>query len=264
VANIKFHRNFQIEHYDNIFMPQRLLVLVTGANQGIGYYTSQHLAATGNYHVLMGARSFVRAGEAAKKLSESKAIPSDLLEPIEVNLSSDDSISAAVEKVRSKYGHLDILINNAGIAGGPNFKGTETTREKFQMIYDTNVSGTAVVTDAFLPLLKASKAASPARRIVFVSSELGSMDVAARGLTNLQYTQYNCSKAALNMLALNYLKRLKDENITVVVTTPGFCGTNLNAYAGTRSPEDGATEIVYAATQQENGTFMKSGNVVPW
>jgi len=245
-------------------MPQHLLVLVTGANQGIGYYTSQHLAATGKYHVLMGARSLARAEEATKKLSETKAIPSDLLEPIEVNLSSDDSVAAAAEKVKSKYGYLDVLINNAAIGGGPNFKGTETTREKFCKIYDTNVSGTAVVTDAFLPLLKASKTAWPARRIAFVSSELGSMDIAARGFTNLAYTQYSCSKAALNMLALNYLKQLKDENITVVVTTPGFCGTNLNAYAGTRSPEDGATEIVYAVTQQENGTFVKSGNVVPW
>lgn len=245
-------------------MSQPLLVLVTGSNQGIGYYTTQHLASTGKYHVLMGARSLAKAEEAAQQLSKAKSIPLNLLEPIEVNLCSDDSITAAAKKVEAKYGRLDILVNNAGIAGGPNFKGTETTRERFQEIYDTNVAGTAVVTDAFLPLLKASQAATPARRIVFVSSELGSMTIAASGLTNLEYRYYNCSKAALNMLALYYLKLLKDGSITVVVTSPGFCGTNLNGYAGTRAPEDGATEIVFAATEQESGTFIKSGNIVPW
>jgi len=62
------------------------------------------------------------------------------------------------------------------------------------------------------------------------------MTRAVRGLANLEYTQYCCSKAALNMMALNYLERLKDENITVVVTTPDFCATQLNNHAGTRSP----------------------------
>lgn len=90
------------------------------------------------------------------------------------------------------------------------------------------------------------------------------MTRAARGLANLEYTQYCCSKAALNMMALNYLERLKDENITVVVTTPGFCATQLNSHTGIRSPEDGAMEIVAAAMEGKNGSFIKGGNIVPW
>lgn len=244
-------------------MSRPLLVLITGANQGIGYYTAQHLASTGQYHVLLGARSLLKAENASKQLAETKSIQSNLLEPIELDLSSDGSIEAAAKHVKSKYGYLDILINNAGI-GGAQFKGTETLRQKYHEVFDTNVSGTAVVTETFLPLLQASNAPSPGRRIVFVSSELGSMTIAARGLTNLEYTQYCCSKAALNMLALNYLKRLKDENITVVVTTPGFCSTQLNNHAGIRPPEDGAREIVSAATEGKNGTFVRGGDTIPW
>jgi len=247
----------------SVVMSQPLLVLVTGANQGIGYYTAQHLASTGRYHVLLGARSLLKAENTAKQLAKTKSIPPSLLEPIELDLSSDDSIAAAAEQVKSKYGHLDILINNAAISGAQ-FEGTETLRQKYHQVLDTNVSGTAVVTETFLPLLQASNAPSPGRRIVFVSSELGSMTVAARGLTNLQYTEYCCSKAALNMMALNYLKRLKDENITIVVTTPGFCSTQLNNNTGTRLPEDGAMEIVVAATEGKNGTFIRGGGIVPW
>jgi len=252
---------FSLKH--SITMSQLLLVLITGANQGIGYYTAQHLASTGHYHVLLGARSLLKAEKAMKQLVETTSILPSLLEPVEIDLSSDNSIMTAAEQVKDKYGHLDILINNAGIAGAQ-FKGTETLRQRYQEIFDTNVSGTAVVTETFLPLLQASNAPLPGRRIVFVSSELGSMEIAARGLTNLEYTQYNCSKAALNMLALNYLKRLKDENITVVVTTPGYCATNLNNNSGSRLPQDGAMEIVVAATEGKNGTFIKSGNIVPW
>lgn len=245
-------------------MTQPLLILITGANQGIGYHTTQHLASTGKYHILMGARSLAKAEEAAKTLSETKSIPSNLLEPIEIDLCSDDSITAAAEKVKSKYGHLDILINNAGIAAVPKSKGTATTRETFQEIYNTNVSGTAVVTDTFIPLIKASKAPKPGRRIVFVSTELASMTNHVNGRASSIYVPYSASKAAENVLALDYILALKGENITIVFTTPGFCGTNLNGFTGTRDPEDGATEIVYAATEQEHGTFMKSGNVVPW
>jgi len=252
---------FNLKH--SVAMSQPLLVLVTGANQGIGYYTAQHLASTGRYHVLLGARSLLKAENAAKQLAETKSIPSSLLEPVELDLSRDDSIATAAEQVKSKYGYLDILINNAGISGAQ-FKGTETLRQKYNEVLDTNVSGTAVVTETFLPLLQASNAPSPGRRIVFVSSELGSMTAAARGLTHVEYTQYCCSKAALNMLALNYLKRLKDENITVVVATPGFCATQLNNHAGTRLPEDGAMEIVVAVTAGKSGTFIRGGNIIPW
>jgi short-subunit dehydrogenase len=110
-------------------MSRQLLVLITGANQGIGYYTAQHLASTGQYHVILGARSLLKAKNAAKQLAETKSIPSSLLEPIELDLSSDSSISAAEKHVKSKHGYLDILINNAGISGSQ-FKGTENLRHE--------------------------------------------------------------------------------------------------------------------------------------
>jgi NAD(P)-dependent dehydrogenase (short-subunit alcohol dehydrogenase family) len=242
-------------------MAQPLLVLVTGANQGIGYYTAQHLASSGKYHVLMGARSLAKAENAAKELVQSKSIASDLLEPIEIDLNNDDSIAAAAKQVKSKHGYLDILVNNAAIANVPD--GTRP-RERFNLIYDTNVTGTAAVIEAFVPLLEASKTPSPGRRIVFVSTTLASMANARGGFASPEYVEYSVSKAAFNMLALNYMVKLKDKNITITLTSPGYCATNLNHYSGTLPPEEGALNIVYAVERQEHGTFKEAEKTIPW
>jgi len=246
-------------------MSKPLITLITGANQGLGYYTARHLARTGKYQVLVGSRLLSKASDAIQKiLGEDKSISPSLLEPIEIDLDHDQSISKAARYVETQYGHLDILINNAAISG------SEITdfRDRFNAIYNTNVTGTALVTEEFIPLLKKSTAPAPARRIVFVSSELGSLTLAAtRGVTNQAYVPYSVSKAALDMLAIYHVAGLKDDKIAVVTTTPGFCETNLNNFTGTRPADDGALEIVAAATEggfEMTGKFVKGGQIIPW
>jgi NAD(P)-dependent dehydrogenase (short-subunit alcohol dehydrogenase family) len=248
-------------------MSQPLLTLITGANQGLGYYTARHLARSGKYRVLVGSRSVVKAKEAIEKMvGEDDTISASLLEPIEIDLSHDESISTAARHVESEYGYLDILINNAAISGSE-YKEDPTARNRFNAIYDTNVAGTAVATEAFIPLLKKSTAPAPGRRIVFVSSTLGSLTLATTGLLRPQYAGYAISKAALNMLTLYHVGGLRDDKITVVATSPGFCATNLNNYGGTKAPEDGALEIVAAATEggfEMTGKFVQEGQIIPW
>jgi len=244
----------------------QLLVLITGANAGIGYYTARHLAARGNFKVLVGSRSLSKAKDAIERMkTEEKSIPASALEPLEIDLTKDATISAAADQVDKTYGALDILINNAGISGNP----SAPLRENYQTIFNTNVTGTAVVTEAFIPLLRKSKASAPGRRIVNVSSSLGSLTLAAAGRAiNEAYTPYSVSKAALDMLSLYTLNKLKGDKIAVVMTTPGFCGTALNGFRGPKDPALGAMNTVHAATmgtfEDMNGKFtedLKNGEL---
>jgi NAD(P)-dependent dehydrogenase (short-subunit alcohol dehydrogenase family) len=236
----------------------QLLVLVTGANAGIGYYTARHLAAKG-YKVLVGSRSLSKANDAVERMkSEDETLPASALEALEIDLTNDATIAAAAAHVAEKHGSIDILINNAGISGDR----TGPLRDYFNTVYNTNVVGTAAVTEAFIPLLQQSTAPAPGRRIVNVTSSLGSLAYAAQGRTPVTaYPAYAVSKTALNMLSLCTLHRLKADKIAVVMTTPGYCGTALNRFAGTKDPAEGALNTVYAATlgtyEEMNGKFTE-------
>ncbi|KOS40641.1 hypothetical protein ACN38_g8512 [Penicillium nordicum] len=89
------------------------LVLIIGANQGLGFAIAQQLASTGQYNLLIAARSQEKAEGAVKQLQESGTNGS--LTPIVIDLDQDESITAAAKFVEERFGLLDILINNAGI-----------------------------------------------------------------------------------------------------------------------------------------------------
>ena len=249
-------------------MSQPLIILITGANQGIGYSAAELLAKTNKYHVLVGSRSLTKASDAISKItSNNQGLDSSHLEPLEIDLDNDDTITKAAETIKSKHGHLDILVNNAAISSAPGKRGA-TDRKNLDAVYATNVSGTSAVTEAMLPLLRASKASPPARRIVFVSSKLGSMSIASTKYFLPSALAYNCSKAALNMLALHYAYVLKNDGITSVVLCPGHNATNLNNYEGVNPPDYGGRTIVRAISEggaDMNGVwFNELEGFAPW
>ena len=174
-------------------MSAKLITLITGANQGIGYHAAQKLAATGQHTVLLGCRDLTKGQKAVEDLTTNDDdINTSDIEALQIDLDSDDSIKAAVETVEKKYGRLDIvspfpntftpfltyrqLINNAGINGS--HLADATLREQFQGVFNTNVFGAAVVTETFLPLLRKSTAEG-GRRLVFVSSSMGALTLVA-------------------------------------------------------------------------------------
>lgn len=90
--------------------------LVTGANQGLGYYLVEYLLSFPNHQVFLGSRSVEKGEEAAKKLRENpQNDKSSSVKVVQIDVSSDDSINkaAALDDLKE----LDALINNAGIAG---------------------------------------------------------------------------------------------------------------------------------------------------
>ena len=179
------------------------LVLITGANQGLGYAAAQNLASTNNYRVLIGSRSLAKAEDAIRQLRAEAAnkIDGSTLVPVVLDVANDDSIAAAAKSISDKFGSLDILINNAGIATSPDTN--VSLRDDYHAVFGTNVFGVAVIIDCFLPLLRASSYHD--RRIVNVTSGLGQMGVAYSTVSHYSAKAfalpiYRSSKAALNML----------------------------------------------------------------
>lgn len=91
------------------------IALVTGANSGIGYEIVKALLQSDRaYHLLLGSRSLENGKLAAERLSKECLGSRSSVEPIQVDLNSDDSIEKAYEQVQAGPGRVDVLINNAG------------------------------------------------------------------------------------------------------------------------------------------------------
>jgi len=248
-----------------------LIILITGTNQGLGYSVVKQLITDGGkFHVIAAARSKSKADETVKKiLAETPGANPSFLEPIVIDLGSDESIKAAVDLVEKKHGKLDILVNNAAIPATD--ESLTTLRSKLNAAFETNVAGTAAVTDAFIPLLKKSTASAPGKRIVNVSSGLSSLELTNTEAVPIQtkYAPYSVSKAGLNMLSLYTKKMVIDDKITVLMVCPGYTATNLNNYQGTQTTEEGAAWIVKAINRGDfesaNGKFFGThSEYYPW
>jgi NAD(P)-dependent dehydrogenase (short-subunit alcohol dehydrogenase family) len=248
-------------------MPDRI-ALVTGANQGVGFQVAKELVAAG-LTVLLGSRDLAKGEAAARQIG---AIP------IRIDLTDAASISGAADRIRSEYGRLDLLVNNAAIAktvdrvlGSDDYsahtKASNLDLDEMRAVWEVNVFGTLAVYQAMLPLLRESSDA----RIVNVSSGQGSLGTNAD--PSYQYYGmygpiYGASKTALNGITLAMMIELKGSGIKVNLVSPAFTATNLNGFAGAESVEDGSREVVRVALLGPDGptdTFTRWENTpIPW
>lgn len=234
-------------------MPESQIALVTGANRGIGYEVCRQLAKRG-FLVLLTARDVAKARVAAKKLGNAGPV-----EPLPLDVADAQSIKKAAAEVARRYGHLDVLINNAGI----NYDTWETAENAdidgtVMETFATNLLGPWRMCQAFLPLLRKSKTA----RIVNVSSESGSLEHMGAGPPAYQVT-----KAALNALTRTLAGELRHAHILVNAVCPGWVATDMGGAGASRSVEEGAAGIVWAATLPQNGPtggFFRDGEPLPW
>jgi NAD(P)-dependent dehydrogenase (short-subunit alcohol dehydrogenase family) len=224
------------------------IALITGANKGIGYETARLLGARG-MTVLVGSRDETLGQKAVHSLRDGGADA----HLVQLDVTDDDSIQRAAQWIGERFDHLDVLINNAGVAlfdgdGAP----SRTTRSTLQRSFDTNVFGVVAVTNALLPLLRRAEAA----RIVNVSSEVGSISSMTDPdgpLFQLTGITYPASKTALNMVTAMYAKELAETPIKINAANPGYCATDLNHHNGFRTAEQGASVSVALATLPADG-----------
>lgn len=229
------------------------VTLITGANKGLGYETARQLITAG-HTVYAGARDTGRGQAAARELGARF---------VRLDVTDQPSVDAAAAAVGDAEGHLDVLVNNAGISGRY-VPAPQVDTAEMERVFATNVFGIVRVTRAFAPLLEASQ--NPV--IVNVGSALGSEGIVtdpARMESALPALAYASSKAAVIMLTVQYAKALA--NIKVNVVEPGFTATDLNGNRGHQSVAEGAQIIVTMATigpDGPTGTFTDRNGVMPW
>ncbi len=226
--------------------------LVTGANKGIGLEAARRLVGAGH-------RVYLAARDAGRGRAAAEAVGARF---VQLDVTSDDSVRQAADIVEREAGHLDVLVNNAGITG-PRRDVRDYTGDDAATVLLTNVVGYVRVIHAFLPLLE--RAADP--RIVNVSSGLGSFAlfhdpsrIESRAGTPL----YSAAKAAVNMLTVRYARLLP--GIRINAADPGLTATDLSGGQG-HSVEDGTDAIVALAlggTGTPTGTYRDRDGTLPW
>lgn len=258
-------------HMEENAAPNKQIALITGANQGIGLQIAKELAAH-NFTVLVGSRNFERGEVAASEIGPNA-------HAIQLDVTDQPSIAAAADRIRTEFGRLDVLINNAAISNTRFKPGmsiqeyVQSTRpsnvslDEVRAVWETNVFGVLAVYQAMLPLLRAA----PHARIVNVSSGVGSLtmnsDPACQWRPNFGPV-YPASKTALNAMTVAMAIELESTGIKVNAVTPGYTKTKLNNYSGTETVEEGAAEAVRVALLGPDGptgtfTHAKLGTI-PW
>lgn len=243
--------------------------MVTGANKGIGLQIAKDLAAHG-FTVLVGSRNLEKGETAAKSVGADARV-------LQLDVTNQDSISAAAEYIRSELGRLDVLVNNAGISHvrqpgrpleevGKSGRPSVASLDEVRAVFETNVFGVSAVTQAMLPLLREAPAAS----IVNISSGSGSLTLNADPTISHREmfgAVYSPSKTALNAITLAFAIELESTGIKVNAVCPGFTATDLNNFEGTGTVEQAARHPVRLALLDGDGptgTFSNERRQLPW
>ncbi|MGD1221564.1 SDR family NAD(P)-dependent oxidoreductase [Streptomyces krungchingensis] len=225
-----------------------MIALVTGANRGIGREVARQLAAAG-HTVLVTARSAEAAAEAARAVGPDTR-------PLRLDVTSEADITALARDVDA-LGVLDVLVNNAAITYDTWQRAITADLDVVREAAETNLYGPWRLTQALLPLLRAS--AHP--RIVNVSSEAASLAGMGGGTP-----AYSASKAALNALTRMLAAELRGDGVLVNAVCPGWVATDMGGPGG-RPVEEGAASVVWAATLPDDGPtggFFRDGRPLPW
>jgi NAD(P)-dependent dehydrogenase (short-subunit alcohol dehydrogenase family) len=230
---------------------------VTGGNKGIGYEIVRQLAGK-NYHVFLGARDAELGQNAVNSLGFSNVTF------VQVDISDSESIQDSKHQILEVTDHLDLLVNNAGIAPDFNIAPSELKLEMLRQAFDVNFFGTCQMIQTFLPLVKNSERG----KIVNVTTDMASQTRFDNGEAgHLNLLGYNSSKTAVNSLTLAFGKEFGTNGPEILGVTPGFTSTDLNGNApGGKSTADGAQIIVkYALSEKNyNGKILDANGIMPW
>ncbi len=208
------------------------VALVTGASRGIGAAIAKRLAADGADVAITYAKD-AKAAEAVVKAIESTgrkafAVQADAADAV--------AVKSAVDQVAKLFGHIDVLVNNAGTAIPKLFE--ETTLEEMNRVIDINVRGVYVATQAAL------KHMPNGGRIISIGSCVGERTMTP-GLT-----AYAGTKGAVKMFTQGLAREVGGRGITVNNVQPGPIDTDLNPASGD-----------WAAPQLANTALNRYGHV---
>jgi NAD(P)-dependent dehydrogenase (short-subunit alcohol dehydrogenase family) len=227
---------------------------ITGAGRGIGFALTEAFAERG-----WEVTATCRAPEAAAALQDLAVTHRGLIRIERLDVADLAAIEALAARVARP---IDALINNAGIAWRDARFGT-LDYDAWRRVLDVNLMAPMRVAEAFLEQV----AASDHRKIVSISSSLGSIAAATGG----NYF-YRTSKTALNMAMRNLAKDLAPRSVVVSLLSPGYVDTDFTRAAvggppkiSARDSGQGLAEAIIALTPEDSGRFMRfNGQAVDW
>jgi len=195
-------------------------ILITGCSSGIGAALATELHKRGN-----------RVYASARRPDTLAPLTEQGLDTLALDVNDDASIAAAMARIESEAGHLDMLINNAGFSQVGAV--VDLTREDLRRQYETNVVSPVAMTRAALPLLRAGAAGNGKAIVVNVGSIVGLFTTPFSGA-------YSSSKAALHSLSDGLRMELAPFGIRVVTIQPGGVRSSFGSHAeeAIRLPED--------------------------
>jgi NAD(P)-dependent dehydrogenase (short-subunit alcohol dehydrogenase family) len=234
------------------------VVLVTGANRGIGREVIHQVVAAGDVG-LLSARNVEQARTEAdlEEQVASVAGSGGRVEVVPLDVADPVSVERAARQVDGRHGRVDAIINNAAIHYDTWQGGLDADLDVVTDAFQTNVLGAWRVTQAFLPLLRRS--AHP--RVVNVSSQAGSLASMGAGTP-----AYSVTKAALNALTRVLAAELRTDRVLVNAVCPGWTATDMGGRGG-RPVRDGAASVMWAVDLPDDGPtggFFRDGRPLPW
>jgi NAD(P)-dependent dehydrogenase (short-subunit alcohol dehydrogenase family) len=243
------------------------IAFITGGNRGLGFQTALELKDAGA-KVVIGSRDLAKGEQAVAKL---RAAGVDAV-VLQFDITKAADAKAAFDYINSKYGRLDILVNNAAIAGGsfpgtgPEHSASEVPMDLLRKIFETNFFAQVALTEALLPLIKKS----PAGRIVNLSSIIGSLTLHAdpnSSIYDAKSFAYDASKTALNAFTIHLAWELRDTKVKVNSAHPGWVKTEMGGPNAPMELSEGGKTSAALATLPDDGPtggFFHLGQPLPW
>jgi len=228
-------------------MSEQRVALVSGASRGIGREVARQLAADHGFRVLAGARDTEAAGEADHAS----------IEFVPLDVTDQESVDRLRERIEAESGRLDVLVNNAGVAGGHE-PVSEFDLGEAQEVLDVNLTGAWRLSKAMLPLLRRSGHG----RIVNTSSGMGQLSEMNGGSA-----AYRISKAGLNALTRILSEEESDHGVLVNSVCPGWVRTDMGGEHARSPVDEGADTQVWLATAPDDGPsggFFRNREPIPW
>jgi len=232
-------------------MPDERIAVVTGANRGIGLAVVRGLVERG-YLTVLGSRDLAHGEAATASLSAGEFVL-----PRRLDVTDPSSIAHLAAELADRFGHLDVLVNNAAILYDTWQQATTADLDVVRAAMETNLYGPWRTLHTLLPLLRASRHG----RIVNVSSEAGSLSGMGAGTP-----AYAVSKAALNALTRILAAELTSSHILVNAVCPGWVATDMGGPGG-RPVAEGAASVLWAVDLPDDGPsggFFRDGRPLAW
>ena len=226
------------------------IALVSGGNRGIGLEVCRQLSGRG-ITVVMGSRDAEQGRAAAAELPDGVVVH-------QLDVADPASVEGLARSVEEEFGRLDVLVNNAAISNDEGQSGVDADLDRVKEALEANLFGAWRLCELAIPMMRRNGYG----RIVNVSTGLAALEDMGGG-----YPGYRVSKTALNVLTRILASELRGSGILVNAVNPGWVQTDMGGSGATRTVQEGAEALVWAATLPNNGPnggFFRDREPVAW